>query len=111
LEQDAHQEGAPSVEAWAAAGLLRDIDVHLARRLGRIAGEERADVLLAVAVVHRRLADGHVCLDFDGLGEGPTGPAALLGHHRGEAHGGVPADEVVSNEDDPATLRWPPRAS
>jgi exodeoxyribonuclease V alpha subunit len=53
--------------AWRDAGVLRSVDVHLARRLGRIAGESRWEVLLAVAVVHRRLADGHVCVDLQAL--------------------------------------------
>lgn len=53
-----------ALEALHAAGVLSDLDVALARSLGRLAGEARGAVLLAVALVSRAVRQGHVCLDL-----------------------------------------------
>ncbi len=47
-----------------AAGALSALDQHLATTLGRLAGEERPEVLLALALVSRAAAAGHVRLDL-----------------------------------------------
>lgn len=75
---------------WREAGVLRSVDVHLARRLARIAGEPRWEVLLAVAVVHRWLADGHVCVDLEAL-----------------CSQGVPTDATADAVVADAKLTWP----
>ena len=49
---------------------LSPLDDHFARRLGALAGEERPDVLLAVALASRSVGEGHVCLDLRRWGEG-----------------------------------------
>jgi exodeoxyribonuclease V alpha subunit len=53
----------PSIE------LLRDrvlspLDLHFARALGRMGGDERRETLLAAALVSRFVRNGHVCLDL-----------------------------------------------
>lgn len=45
-------------------GYLSPLDDHFARALGRIGGESRPEVLLAVALASRLVRDGHVCLDL-----------------------------------------------
>ncbi len=46
------------------AHLLSELDVQIARGLGRLVGETRPDALLAAAVVSRATRAGHVCLDL-----------------------------------------------
>ncbi|HEX7603175.1 MAG TPA: exodeoxyribonuclease V subunit alpha, partial [Polyangiaceae bacterium] len=46
------------------ANVFSALDEQLARRLGRIAGESRPDVLLAAAVTSRGTRQGHVCVDL-----------------------------------------------
>lgn len=48
-------------------GILRDIDLYLAASLERCFGGKgySATVLLAVCLVNRVLADGHICLDLE----------------------------------------------
>jgi exodeoxyribonuclease V alpha subunit len=61
-----------ALESLRAAGALSDLDLHLARALARLAGEERGDVLLATALASRAVRQGHVCLDLARLvEEGP----------------------------------------
>jgi exodeoxyribonuclease V alpha subunit len=50
--------------AFNRAGILTAADVHVARRLGRIAGESSDAVLLAVALVVRSTRHGSVVLDL-----------------------------------------------
>lgn len=45
---------------------LTAIDEQLARGIGRMAGEERPEVLRAVALASRAVRNGHVCLDVSG---------------------------------------------
>ena len=58
-----------------AAGVLDTADVHVATRVGRLGGESREEVLLAVALAVRAVRLGSVCVDLAGvsrtvLGEG-----------------------------------------
>lgn len=46
------------------AGHLRAADIHVATRLGQIAGETDPDVLLAFALLVRVVRDGSTCLDL-----------------------------------------------
>ncbi|MFH1176328.1 MAG: AAA family ATPase, partial [Acidobacteriota bacterium] len=71
------------LQALRVAGLLSPLDVHLARALGRLAGESDPDVLLAAALVSRQTAQGDVCLDLKAVGGAPLqrpegGPTAWL---------------------------------
>jgi exodeoxyribonuclease V alpha subunit len=51
------------------AGVLSAADVHVARRLGTLAGETDEDVLLAVALAVRGPRIGHVLVDLDTIHE------------------------------------------
>jgi exodeoxyribonuclease V alpha subunit len=53
--------------AFNAAGVLTSADLHVALRLGEIAGERDEDVLLAVALAVRAPRIGHVRLDLAGI--------------------------------------------
>ncbi len=46
--------------------VLSDLDWHLARTLGEVTGESDDTVRLAIALVSRAVAQGHVCLDLSG---------------------------------------------
>ncbi|MDD7939274.1 exodeoxyribonuclease V subunit alpha [Actinomycetospora lutea] len=50
--------------AFNVRGVLAATDVHVARRLGRLGGEDDEQVLLAAALVVRALRAGSVCLDL-----------------------------------------------
>lgn len=50
--------------AFNARGVLAATDVHVARRLGRLGGEDDERILLAAALVVRALRAGSVCLDL-----------------------------------------------
>ena len=50
--------------AFHEAGLLDAADIHVARRLGSLAGEAEESVLLAAALVVRAARLGSVCLDL-----------------------------------------------
>lgn len=68
--------------AFNHAGVITAGDVHVARALGAVAGEEDPDVLLAVALTCRAVRSGSVCLDLgqvavDLLGADPTSHADL----------------------------------
>jgi exodeoxyribonuclease V alpha subunit len=51
------------------AGILSAADVHVARRLGEMAGETSDEVLLAVALAVRAPRLGHVLVDLDSIRE------------------------------------------
>jgi exodeoxyribonuclease V alpha subunit len=53
------------------AGVLEAADVHVALRLGRLAGEETPDVLLATALTVRAVRQGSICLDPRTISELP----------------------------------------
>ena len=57
----------PLLAPFNAAGVLAAADVHVARRLGRLAGEGDERVLLAVALAVRAVRAGSVCVDLDDL--------------------------------------------
>ncbi|MDQ5841273.1 MAG: hypothetical protein M3537_09065, partial [Chloroflexota bacterium] len=59
--------------AFNRAGILSAADVHVARRLGVIAGESDDAVLLAVALVVRSTRHGSVVLDLS-TAEATTSP-------------------------------------
>ncbi|HWV84316.1 MAG TPA: exodeoxyribonuclease V subunit alpha [Capillimicrobium sp.] len=50
--------------AFNAAGVLAAADVHVARRLGALAGEDDESVRLATALAVRATRLGHVCVDL-----------------------------------------------
>jgi exodeoxyribonuclease V alpha subunit len=54
-----------------SGGVLDAIDVHLARTVGRLAGEQRDEVLLAAALASRAVQRGHVCFDLASIAERP----------------------------------------
>ncbi|MCF1183560.1 exodeoxyribonuclease V subunit alpha [Marichromatium gracile] len=60
---------------WVEQGVLRALDLALARFVQREAGEQDPAVLLAVALVSERNGHGHVCLD---LGDALAHPETLL---------------------------------
>lgn len=70
------------LEELRVAGVLSDLDVLFAERLGALADERRGEVLLAAALASRAVRQGHVCLDLartvrDGMPADDTGaPAA-----------------------------------
>lgn len=61
----------PGLAELLERGALRPIDAQFAWAVGRIAGEERADVLLAAALASRWVGEGHVHLDLAALIEEP----------------------------------------
>ncbi|WP_298802743.1 exodeoxyribonuclease V subunit alpha [uncultured Pseudokineococcus sp.] len=88
------------------AGLLHAADVHVARRLGALAGEEDEAVLLAAALVVRSTRQGSVVVDLatardttaadDVDDEADDGaPSTAEGAADGGAAGGGAADAVV----------------
>jgi exodeoxyribonuclease V alpha subunit len=77
--------------AFNRAGVLSAADVHVARRLGTLAGETGETVLLAVALAVRAPRLGHVLVDLASIRETAT----------------VDAEEAV----DLATLDWPEPAA
>ncbi len=57
------------------AGVLQAADVHVASRIGALAGERREEVHLALAMLVRAARNGSVCLEFESL-EPPPEPLA-----------------------------------
>lgn len=53
------------------AGVLEPADVHVATRLGALAGEPDQEVLLAVALTVRAVRQGAVCLDLATIADEP----------------------------------------
>ncbi len=58
-----------SLRALRVAGVLSALDEQLAVMLGRMAGEGDERVLLAIALVSRQVAQGHVCLPLAAVGD------------------------------------------
>lgn len=52
------------VDAWRAAGVLEPSDVHIARALTRLCGDERPEVMLAAAFAARAPRLGDSCIDL-----------------------------------------------
>ncbi|WP_088288805.1 exodeoxyribonuclease V subunit alpha [Kineosporia sp. A_224] len=57
----------PVLRAFNDAGILASADVQVARRLGRLTGEDDERVLLAVGLAVRALRSGSVCVALDDL--------------------------------------------
>ncbi|MEZ0491032.1 exodeoxyribonuclease V subunit alpha [Kineococcus sp. TBRC 1896] len=72
-------------------GLLHAADVHVARRLGAVTGEDDERVLLAVALAVRAVRHGSVALRLSGVGDL------------------VPEDADDSGTVEPVTVPWPER--
>jgi len=47
-------------------GLLTDLDLHFARLMCRLAGDESMELALAAALTSNATGQGHVCLELDG---------------------------------------------
>ena len=60
----------PELTRLRSSGDLSALDEHFARAMGRLAGEERSEVLLAAGLVSRWVSNGHVCLDIPGFAAG-----------------------------------------
>ncbi|WP_129785277.1 exodeoxyribonuclease V subunit alpha [Promicromonospora panici] len=76
------------------AGVLTGADVHVARRMAEIVGEDDETVRLAIALAVRAVRQGSVCVDLGGFGDGSA---------EGGASRGSGPDE--------AALPWPPADS
>lgn len=55
------------LRTFSDAGVLAPADIHVAYRLGKLGGESREPVLLAVALTVRALRLGSVCVEIDRL--------------------------------------------
>lgn len=55
----------PTLDALRGGGLLREVDLHFARTVERIAGIHDPLVLLGLAVASRAPGAGHVCVELD----------------------------------------------
>ncbi|MFC4950557.1 exodeoxyribonuclease V subunit alpha [Pseudonocardia sp. GCM10023141] len=64
--------------AFNVAGVLDPSDVHVAVRVGRLGGEERPEVLLAVALAVRAVRLGSVCVDLAAVGHTVLGESDEL---------------------------------
>ncbi|GAB6043930.1 exodeoxyribonuclease V subunit alpha [Endothiovibrio diazotrophicus] len=54
-----------------ARGVIRDLDLHFARLMGRLAVEESDHLLLAAALASQAAGEGHVCLELARVADGP----------------------------------------
>lgn len=59
-----------TLDRLRTAGILAPLDVRVAEALGRIGGEARPEVLLAVGLASRAVRQSHVCLDLGRLAAG-----------------------------------------
>ena len=64
--------------AFNAAGVLDASDVHVAVRVGRLGGEQREEVLLAVALAVRAVRLGSVCVELAAVGHTVLGESDEL---------------------------------
>ncbi len=62
----------PTVTALHQTGYLTDLDLHFARQVCKIAGDERQYVLLGAALASRVTNDGNVCAPIDRLAGRPV---------------------------------------
>lgn len=86
----------PSLDELRFAGLLRPIDLHFAKGICELAGENSSEASLAAAMVSARLGDGHPCLDLRDLaqqavqlGDGSTRHFPGLSAWRGQLAGSI----------------------
>jgi len=106
----------PLLAQFNAAGVLAAADVHVAERLGRLAGERDERVLLAVALAVRAVRSGSVCVRLDDLdalavpeGEDAVPAGPLPWPEQGAWEAAVEASPVVAvGVDGPADrpARW-----
>ncbi len=61
-----------TLEELRAAGELGMLDLQFARAMGRLANDERPEVLLAAALASRHVSQGDVCLDLASLDLEPS---------------------------------------
>ena len=61
----------PSLETLQEVGALEALDLHFARTVCRLAGEEHPELLLAAALASRAPGHGHVCADLRRLAASP----------------------------------------
>jgi len=83
---------APLLARFNAADIVAAADVHVAQRLGRLAGETDEEVLLAVALTVRAVRGGSVCLELADAAETAVP----------ESEDAAPADDLPWPEPD----RW-----
>ncbi|RLC30871.1 MAG: hypothetical protein DRH32_05085, partial [Deltaproteobacteria bacterium] len=62
----------PALDELFSRGYLSRLDLHFARTVGRLAGEENDAVLLAAALCSRFISKGHVCVDLNTLAGRPV---------------------------------------
>ncbi|GLC23610.1 exodeoxyribonuclease V subunit alpha [Roseisolibacter agri] len=72
------RDAVPGLDELRAHGVLRDVDVHFARTVARLAGVHDPLVLLGLAVASRAPGAGHVCAELDA-------PERLVRMERAEA--------------------------
>ncbi|MBW2261263.1 MAG: exodeoxyribonuclease V subunit alpha [Deltaproteobacteria bacterium] len=78
-----------TVDALLEAGALTPLDLHFARTVGRLGGDDDDLVLLGAAVASRRTGRGHVCVDLPGIAR----------------------EDIVDDDGNVLeSLRWPPLA-
>ncbi|MBI3782195.1 MAG: exodeoxyribonuclease V subunit alpha [Deltaproteobacteria bacterium] len=56
-----------TLDTLRAADYVSWLDIHFARTMGRIANEQRPEVMLAAALASRAVRESHVCLDLQQL--------------------------------------------
>lgn len=88
------QRGRGILREFNEAGVLSAADVHVAARLGRLAGEDREPVLFAAALAVRAVRSGSVCLDLTRMRDI-----------------GVDTDDEHPDQLDLAELPWPDEQS
>lgn len=88
------QRGSGILREFNEAGVLSAADVHVAVRLGRLAGEAREPVLFAAALAVRAVRSGSVCLDLTRMRDI-----------------GVDAEDERPDQLDLAALPWPDEQS
>ncbi len=66
------------LQAAVAAGALRAVDLHFARRLQTLAGREDPELLLAAALASQGVGQGDVCVSLDDCADLPLVRAAAL---------------------------------
>ncbi|HDO30699.1 MAG TPA: exodeoxyribonuclease V subunit alpha, partial [Desulfobacteraceae bacterium] len=60
------------LEQAAARGQLRQIDLHVALFLEKLAGGDSPGLLLAAALASRAVGEGHICLPLDHVAGKPV---------------------------------------
>jgi exodeoxyribonuclease V alpha subunit len=58
-----------NLDELLARSAIDSFDLHFARSIAAVAKDERAEVLLALALVSREVRNGHVCIDLSRAGD------------------------------------------